>query len=502
MDTEREGAGRNRSEKNARHPRKKRKIRKKAVIIIVCVIAALLISGLAMAGMSIKPPSVQKPSVDDTQEIEERADGIYNVLVVGTDKVGLNTDTIMVMSLDSINDRANVMSIPRDTMSNVKRSVKKINAAYAIGAKNGKGNIDNLKKEVSYLLGFEVDNYVVVNLGAFEEIIDAIGGVTIDVPRNMNYDDPYQDLHIHLEKGVQTLSGKEAIGFVRYRSGYAEGDIGRVKAQQLFIEATAKQLASPSTLTKLPKLAEIVLRNMDTDLTNGEILWFAKEAMAIDMSTNLNMFVLPGHGQYVNRLSYYLPNETEILSIVNEYFNPYATPITDLNIVNVNTVVKQEQDRQSALSAEQRRKEEELQQQAENEASVNTDDLQTEDENQQTGENDGTDVNNGDQTITGDGTNTGTDGNSNTGITEQNPTEQNPTIPTDQPPSDNTQTDNQPTDQTGDNSNTDTNQGVDNNNGSASTGTDNSGYNTIPGEVLKPDAEAQAVTEPAEDTVV
>ena len=284
MDTEREGAGRNRSEKNARHPRKKRKIRKKAVIIIVCVIAALLISGLAMAGMSIKPPSVEKPSVDDTQEIEERADGIYNVLVVGTDKVGLNTDTIMVMSLDSINDRANVMSIPRDTMSNVKRSVKKINAAYAIGAKNGKGNIDNLKKEVSYLLGFEVDNYVVVNLGAFEEIIDAIGGVTIDVPRNMNYDDPYQDLHIHLEKGVQTLSGKEAIGFVRYRSGYAEGDIGRVKAQQLFIEATAKQLASPSTLTKLPKLAEIVLRNMDTDLTNGEILWFAKEAMAIDLS--------------------------------------------------------------------------------------------------------------------------------------------------------------------------------------------------------------------------
>lgn len=77
------------------------------------MIAALLISGLAMAGMSIKPPSVQKPSVDDTQEIEERADGIYNVLVVGTDKVGLNTDTIMVMSLDSINDRANVMSIPR-----------------------------------------------------------------------------------------------------------------------------------------------------------------------------------------------------------------------------------------------------------------------------------------------------------------------------------------------------------------------------------------------------
>lgn len=140
-----------------------------------------------MAGMSIKPPSLDKLTGDTAEQQEEREDGIYNVLVVGTDKVGLNTDTILVMSLDSINNRANVMSIPRDTMSNVSRNVKKINAAYSIGAKNGKGNIDNLKKEVSYLMGFEVDNYVVINLNAFEEIIDAIGGVTIDVPRDMNY---------------------------------------------------------------------------------------------------------------------------------------------------------------------------------------------------------------------------------------------------------------------------------------------------------------------------
>lgn len=144
---------------------------------------------------------MDKLPLGENEQQEEREDGIYNVLVVGTDKVGLNTDTILVMSLDSINNRANVMSIPRDTMSNVSRTVKKINAAYSIGAKNGKGNIDNLKKEVSYLLGFEVDNYVVVNLSAFEEIIDAIGGVTIDVPRNMNYDDPYRIYTFILIKG-------------------------------------------------------------------------------------------------------------------------------------------------------------------------------------------------------------------------------------------------------------------------------------------------------------
>ena len=331
MGLEQEKNSRNRAEKHTKHPKKKRKVRKKAIAIILCVILILIVSGLAMAGMSIKPPSLENLShEEDSERQDEREDGIYNVLVVGTDKVGLNTDTILVMSLDSVNNKANVLSIPRDTMSNVSRSVKKINAAYAVGAKKGKGNIDNLKKEVSYLLGFEVDNYVVVNLSAFEELIDAIGGVTIDVPRNMNYDDPYQDLHIHINKGLQTLNGAQAVGFVRYRSGYAEGDLGRVKAQQLFVEAVAKQLSSASTITKLPKLAEIVLRNTDTDLTNGEMLWFGKQALEVDMSTDLQMFVLPGEARMVNRLSYYLPNEAEILEIVNQYFNPYSTAITSL----------------------------------------------------------------------------------------------------------------------------------------------------------------------------
>ncbi len=384
MGLEQEKNSRNRAEKHTKHPKKRRKVRKKAIATILCVILILVVGGLAMAGMSIKPPSLENLSHDNSEQQDEREDGIYNVLVVGTDKVGLNTDTILVMSLDSVNNKANVMSIPRDTMSNVSRSVKKINAAYAVGAKKGKGNIDNLKKEVSYLLGFEVDNYVVVNLSAFEELIDAIGGVTIDVPRNMNYDDPYQDLHIHINKGVQTLNGAQAVGFVRYRSGYAEGDLGRVKAQQLFIEAVAKQLSSASTITKLPKLAEIVLRNTDTDLTNGEMLWFGKKALEVDMSTDLQMFVLPGEARMVNRLSYYLPNEAEILEIVNQYFNPYSTAITSLNVVDVNSVAQQESNRQSKLTAEQRRNEEKEKEQAEKDATISDDKLLQEDPNQPT----------------------------------------------------------------------------------------------------------------------
>ena len=117
--------------------------------------------GLTIGFLTVRPPDISdnKQSAEQTEiKGEKRTAGRYSVLVVGTDDAGLNTDTIMVASLDSKHNVASVMSIPRDTMSNVTRNVKKINAAYAAGAKDGVGNIDNLKKEVSYLMGFPVDN--------------------------------------------------------------------------------------------------------------------------------------------------------------------------------------------------------------------------------------------------------------------------------------------------------------------------------------------------------
>lgn len=366
MGTENEMSGHTRSEKHTKHKKTKRVNWKKVGIISLMVIIILVASAAVMAFTNVKPPAVIDNIISGNSDDNGRADGVYSVLVVGTDKVGLNTDTILVASLDSINNRASVMSIPRDTMSNVNRNVKKINAAYSIGAKNGKGNIKKLKDEVSDLMGFEVDNYVVVNLKAFEELIDAIGGVTIDVPRNMNYDDPYQNLHIHINKGVQTLNGEQAIGFVRYRSGYAEGDIGRVKAQQLFIEALVNQVATPSTVTKMPKLIDIVLENMDTDLSNGELIWFGKEVLEIDMENDFNMFILPGEARYVGGVSYYLPYEAGILEVVNEYFNPNEKPIINLNVVDLEAIRQKEAARQETLTEEQRRQEEEMQEQLEN----------------------------------------------------------------------------------------------------------------------------------------
>lgn len=322
--------------------KKKKKGKGKIIALVILMIIALL----AAAGVFWWKTQVKAPDIpiapEDAEALPEdvqKNDGVYSVLVVGTDKVGLNTDTIFVASFDTINDTISVMSVPRDTMSaNVKRSVKKINAAYSVG---GKANMDNLKKEIRALVGFTPNYYVVVNLDAFSEIIDAIGGVKIDVPRDMNYDDPYQDLHIHLKKGEQVLNGQEAIGFVRYRKGYAEGDLGRVKAQQLFMTALAQQMAQPSTITKLPAIADIINKNMKTDLSISDILWFGQQAVEVDMANDLQMFVLPGEAQYVSGLSYYIPSEKDILEIVNTHFNPYDKPITKLDTVSLTSIKSQ-----------------------------------------------------------------------------------------------------------------------------------------------------------------
>ena len=326
--------------------RHKKKTKKRVVwwkVALLTVVFAVLffggaVGGYVMASMYITP-QVTVPPVNDDEDAMSRMKGSYNILAVGRDKVGLNTDTIMLAHIDTEMDVLNIMSIPRDTMSNQSRYVKKINAAYGVG---GKANIEQLKSEITDLLGIQVDRYVVVNLDAFEQVIDAIGGVTIDVPDDMKYKDPYQDLVINLSKGPQTLNGEQAIGFVRFRDGYVDGDLGRIEAQQLFIEALINQMTSPSIVNKIPELANIVKTNMDTDMTVQEMIWFAKQGLEIDLATGVNMYVLPGEAHYVwsgsQWLSYYLPFEDEILAMVNQSFNPYDTPITAdmLDLVDLN----------------------------------------------------------------------------------------------------------------------------------------------------------------------
>ena len=264
-----------------------------------------------------------------------RKEGVYTFLLVGTDMDDGNTDTIMVVSYDTKNQDINIMSIPRDTMINEKWDIKKINSIYS---RTG-NSIDSLANRVQKLIGFKPDFYVKVELEMFVELVDLVDGVEFDVPQDMNYDDDWQDLHIHLKKGVQTLNGKDAMGLVRFRR-YSEGDIKRVEVQQNFIKALIKECLSIQHWGKIKAYIDLAMKNVETDLEAGSVVWFAANVLGLNGGPALKMedvttCTLPGDywGSAWSRdtgqeQSYVTIYPKQVVELVNEKFNPYEQKVT------------------------------------------------------------------------------------------------------------------------------------------------------------------------------
>ncbi len=265
---------------------------------------------------------------------EERKEHFYTVLMAGLDDENGGSDTNLLMALDAENGTINVVSLPRDTLLNVSWSVKKLNNAYH------HGGISQTRTEVSRLLGIPVDYYVTVDLRAFVELVDAIDGVDFDIPVDMDYDDPEQDLHIHFKKGPRRLTGQEALEVVRWRqnndgTGYATADIGRIGTQQAFLTAVAKQTLQVSNLDKIPGMAEIFAKWVETDLKLSNLIWIGEQALAMG-SDGIAFHTLPGDGAgYYKGGSYYVLEPEAALELINTYFNPYKRPLTreDMDIL-------------------------------------------------------------------------------------------------------------------------------------------------------------------------
>ena len=267
----------------------------------------------------------------------ERRQGVYNFLVLGHDKVALNTDVMMVVNYDVNNGAINILQIPRDTYFEHNMYPNKINSllassyykAYNAGEKSlFHAALSDTAEQLEQALNIQIDNYVLINLQAFENIVDIIGGVPLDVPEDMDYDDPYQDLHIHIKKGYQVLDGETAAGFIRFRSGYLEADIGRQNAQKLFLTALFKQIKSSMTVDKIAKLAEDALKNVTTDINVADAVYFAKTVLSLDLG-DMKMMTVPGYPVNANGASYYVVYRKEVLEVINGYFNVYDRDITD-----------------------------------------------------------------------------------------------------------------------------------------------------------------------------
>ena len=340
----------------------------KLLIAVAVVLAIVLIAVVACQSLFVRPDLPDKNADADSETQEEeidwgegtrpRSDGerksqdYYTVLILGRDTGGGgNTDTMLLASYDVTNQKATVMSIPRDTMVNVSWDIKRINSVYNYYGGGDRG-IQYLYKEIAQLVGFEPDYQVVVEWDAVGQIVDAMGGVWFDVPRNMNYDDPYQDLHIHQEKGYRLLTGDDAMQVLRYRHdndmryGYPDGDLGRIKTQQAFLTAMVDQLLQIKNVTKINQFIQVFQNNVETDLSFQNILWFAQQAILGGLSMeNVEFVTMPNRTAscwsrtYHNYQSYVVPSADELLELVNTKLSPYTEVFTlsDLDIMSVNS---------------------------------------------------------------------------------------------------------------------------------------------------------------------
>ena len=323
------------------------------VLIVFAVLAALTLGVLAFKHFYVRPPEkadppkqtvrelpVQTKPIEDTDadktpeepvETEQpvsHLDGVYNILLAGTDGDGYRTDTIIVAHLDVNEKKAALLSIPRDTPIESGDKLVKINSIYAGGKGEG---MERLERTLAQLLGFEMDGYLLVDLNAFKAVVDLVGGVEFDVPQDMYYDDPSQDLHIDLKAGKQLLDGEHAMELVRFRKGYASQDIQRTKVQQDFLLALMDQTICVESLTKLKEYAEIFSTYAVTDMTVGNLLYFAEQLSKCDRD-EIKTYTAEGQGMMIRGASCYALFDWSILSIVNEAFNPYDAPITAANI--------------------------------------------------------------------------------------------------------------------------------------------------------------------------
>jgi LCP family protein required for cell wall assembly len=230
------------------------------------------------------------------------------VMIMGVDSraddVG-RSDTLMVATVDPNKKEAALLSIPRDTRVKIAgHGYDKINHAYAFGG-------HKLSKDtVEGLIGVPIDYYILIDIKAFSRIIDAIGGVDIDVEKRMYYEDPYDDseghpLVINLRPGMQHMNGETAIQYVRYRD--EEGDLGRITRQQKFMKAVLDKLATPSIITKLPTLIQEISSAVKTDMSVSKMISLAgivKDAKEKGLKTTM----VPGKPAYIDDISYWLPD--------------------------------------------------------------------------------------------------------------------------------------------------------------------------------------------------
>lgn len=265
-----------------------------------------------------------------TEKEKKPEDVTKNYLILGVDeRDGDNgrSDTIIVLSMNLAQNRIGLISIPRDSMFAIpQHGEDKINHAYTYGG------VKLTKQAIETRFNLKIDNYVIFNFTNFKHMIDILGGVDVNVEKNMYYRDPYdgQDgLVIDLQKGLQHLDGEKAMEYVRYRD--EEGDIGRVGRQQKFLNAFLNKLTSPEKFLKLPAIAREIFSSIETDMSISDwldVVGYLRPSQKFEIKS----MMLPGHPEMINDISYWIVDDEkakEDLKEINKF-------VTNVNIDAIN----------------------------------------------------------------------------------------------------------------------------------------------------------------------
>jgi len=266
-------------------------------------------------------PNAQGDFLDVLRGFKQDSGEPINILVLAGDN-GVNTDAIMVVRFNPKNSQINLLSIPRDTYITLSGyKFHKINSVYAV--KNG---VEHLKSLLEELLGQKIDYYVHIDMKVVREVVDLLDGVEYDVPCDMIYDDPDQNLHINLKKGVRTLTGKQVEGLLRFRHPnnnkwtkeirqyYDGSDLKRIERQHDFFSVMMKQKLNVRYLPKINDVINNVYSNIETDLTMAEMLKLARGLPGLSPDS-LQSATLPGEAKYIDGLSYFVHSPKQGLAL-------------------------------------------------------------------------------------------------------------------------------------------------------------------------------------------
>ena len=243
-------------------------------------------------------------SLFDSLERLDLLSGKKNIVVMGCDvrkgDAG-RSDTLFVVMLDKSKKNAALLSVPRDTRVKIKgHGWDKINAAFAYGGQK------LTRETVQDFLGIKLNNYVVVDFQGFKGLVDAVGGVDINVEKRMYYYDPYDGFEIDLRPGMQHMDGKTAMQYVRYRD--EEGDIGRIRRQQKFLMALYRHIASKNIIAKIPGVSKQIMSMVKTDLSLKEMVELGNVMRDMVEKDGLKMSMVPGEPEYIDGISYWIPD--------------------------------------------------------------------------------------------------------------------------------------------------------------------------------------------------